>query len=179
MSDGRIGFKPSVVTAEEYNALETLLNDPQNGIVGYAELLRCVKEHLNKEMHYITLVQYVQRKFKTRIKVARKSYVKKEEEKVESFKNNFSEQCSQIIEQVELPASPPIDLFFEDESRFGLFTRNGRSLTAKGVKPICSFQQVFKSSYLFGAFSPITGASFMLEMPQCNTANFQVFLDEF
>ena len=68
MSDGRIGFKPSVVTAEEYNALETLLNDPQNGIVGYAELLRCVKEHLNKEMHYITLVQYVQRKFKTRIK---------------------------------------------------------------------------------------------------------------
>jgi transposase len=30
---------------------------------------------------------------------------------------------------------------------------------------------------LFGAFSPITGDSFMLEMPACNAANFQIFLD--
>lgn len=89
MSDGRIGFKPSVVSAEEHKALETLLNDPQNGIVGYTELLRWVKEHLNKEMRYITLLQYVQRKFKTRIKVARKSHVKKEEEKGESFKKTL------------------------------------------------------------------------------------------
>jgi transposase len=38
---------------------------------------------------------------------------------------------------------------------------------------------VFQSLYLFGAFSPITGDSFMLEMPHCNAASFQVFLDEF
>jgi hypothetical protein len=35
-----------------------------------------------------------------------------------------------------------------------LFTKNGKALTAKGVKPICPFHQVFKSTYLFGAFSP-------------------------
>lgn len=88
--DGRIGFKPSVVTAEEHKALETLLNDPQNGIAGYAELLRWVKENLNKEMRYITLLQYVQRHFETRIKVARKSHVKKEEEEaVEAFKKTL------------------------------------------------------------------------------------------
>jgi len=45
-------------------------------------------------------------------------------------------------------------LYCQDESRFGLFTRNGKGLTAKGVKPVCNFQQVFKSLYLFGAFSP-------------------------
>jgi transposase len=33
--------------------------------------------------------------------------------------------------------------------------------------------------YLFGAFSPITGAYFTLELPNCDTNNFQVFLDEF
>jgi transposase len=32
---------------------------------------------------------------------------------------------------------------------------------------------------LFGAFSPITGDSFLLEMPYCNTETFQTFLDEF
>lgn len=60
-----------------------------------------------------------------------------------------------------------------------MFTRNGKALTAKGVKPICPFQQVFKTLYLFGAFSPISGDSFLLEMPNCNADNFQVFLDLF
>jgi transposase len=59
-----------------------------------------------------------------------------------------------------------------------LFTKNGKSLTAKGVKPICPFQQVFKSTYLFGAFSPINGASFLLELPLCNSDTFQLFLNE-
>ena len=60
-----------------------------------------------------------------------------------------------------------------------MFTKNGKALTAKGVKPICPFQQVFQSTYLFGAFSPITGNSFMMELPYCNTLTFQLFLDEF
>ena len=60
-----------------------------------------------------------------------------------------------------------------------MFTRNGKGLTAKGIKPLCLFQQVFKSIYLFGAFSPITGEHFELEMPHCNSDNFQIFLNEF
>ncbi len=32
---------------------------------------------------------------------------------------------------------------------------------------------------MFGAFSPINGDKFLLEMPHCNAANFQVFLNEF
>jgi transposase len=60
-----------------------------------------------------------------------------------------------------------------------LFTKNGRALTAKGVKPICLFQQVFKSTYLFGSFSPINGKSFLLELPFCNNDTFQIYLNEF
>jgi transposase len=70
-------------------------------------------------------------------------------------------------------------LYFEDESRFGLFTRNGKSLTAKGIKPICPFHQVFQTLYLFGAFSPINGDKFVLELPNCDSSNFQIFLNEF
>ena len=52
-------------------------------------------------------------------------------------------------------------------------------MTAKGVKPICPFHQVFQNLYLFGAFSPLDGDKFLLELPNCNAINFQTFLDEF
>lgn len=47
------------------------------------------------------------------------------------------------------------------------------------MKPICPFHQIFKNLYLFGAFSPIDGDQFLLEMPCCNAATFQLFLDNF
>lgn len=37
---------------------------------------------------------------------------------------------------------------------------------------------MFQSTYLFGAFSPIDGHRFLLELPHCNTDNFQLFLEE-
>ena len=70
------------------------------------------------------------------------------------------------------------NLYVQDESRFGLFTRNGKSLTAKGVKPICNYQNIFKSTYIFGAFSPYNGDNLMMELPNCNGDNFQIFLNE-
>lgn len=33
--------------------------------------------------------------------------------------------------------------------------------------------------FLFGAFSPITGDQFLLEMPSCNANTFQIYLNEF
>ncbi len=52
-------------------------------------------------------------------------------------------------------------------------------MTAKGIKPICPFQQIFQSLYVFGAFSPLTGRHFILELPHCNSETFQIYLDEF
>ena len=50
-------------------------------------------------------------------------------------------------------------------------------LTAKGVKPVAPFLHRFDNLYLFGAFSPLTGCSHLLEMPYCNANTFQHFLD--
>lgn len=66
-----------------------------------------------------------------------------------------------------------------DESRFGLLTQNHKALTIRGVKPICSFQHKFEYTYLFGAFSPMNGAHFVLEMPYCNSETFQLWMDQF
>ena len=60
-----------------------------------------------------------------------------------------------------------------------MFTRNGKAITAKGVKPVCPYQHKFENTYLFGAFSALNGNSFLLELPFCNTETFQIFLNEF
>jgi len=71
------------------------------------------------------------------------------------------------------------NIYFEDEARFGLMTKNGRSLTKKGIKPICPFLQAFLNVWLFGAFSPINGDHFLLELPNCNSDCFQIWLNQF
>jgi transposase len=72
-----------------------------------------------------------------------------------------------------------VSIYFQDESRFGLITQNGKMLTSKGVKPICTFQQSYKYKWLYGLFSAETGDNFMLEFPTCDSDCFQVFLDLF
>ena len=72
-----------------------------------------------------------------------------------------------------------MNFYCQDESRFGLFTHVGKGLTAKGTKPVCPFQQVFRYTYLFGAYSPVNGDHFELEMPNCSTECFQLFLEHF
>ena len=71
------------------------------------------------------------------------------------------------------------NIYFQDESRFGLLTIQRRILTVKGVKPLQPYQHKFKNLYLFGAFSPVTGTHFTLELPKCNTDCFQLYLDQF
>lgn len=87
LKHGRVGgFKKSVISKEEHLQIEKKLKDPKNGIRGYVELLEWVNTELSKDMKYITLLKYTQRHFGAKIKVARKSHVKKEEELVEAFK---------------------------------------------------------------------------------------------
>ena len=77
----------------------------------------------------------------------------------------------------EMSGCTSINVYFEDESCFGLLTVLRRMITAKGIKPVAPFLHRFDNLYLFGAFSPITGTSYLLEMPHCNSHTFQLFLD--
>lgn len=89
MSDGRKGFKTSIVSTEEHKKMEAKLKDPKNGIRGYVEFLDWVKTELSKDMKYITLVKYAERHFGSKIKVARKSHVNKDDQAVETFKKSL------------------------------------------------------------------------------------------
>lgn len=87
LTHGRIGgFKKSVFSKEEHEKIEKKLNNPKNGIRGYTELLEWVNQEFSKEIKYITLLKYSQRHFGSKIKVARKSHVKKDDLMVDTFK---------------------------------------------------------------------------------------------
>ena len=84
--DGRVGFKPSLITKEGHKEIEANLNQPENALRGYKELMQWIKDELGKELKYTTVVEYAKRHFKSKIKVARKSHVSKNEALVSTFK---------------------------------------------------------------------------------------------
>ena len=73
----------------------------------------------------------------------------------------------------------PVKVFAQDETRLGLQPILRRRITACGVQPVATVWQRFDNFYLFGAVEPTTGASFFLELPFCNSAMFQLWLDGF
>ena len=71
-----------------------------------------------------------------------------------------------------------LNLYFQDESRFGLMTHVGRCLTAKGVKPLVKYKHAFKNTYLYGAFSPIDGNSFVYEIQGTTSEIFYEYIKQ-
>lgn len=57
-------------------------------------------------------------------------------------------------------------------------THIGRCSTASGVKPIVSYKHAFKNTYLYGAFSPIDGDSFVYEIPLTSSKAFFEYIHE-
>jgi len=80
------GFKPIVFTQEEHQTIENKLKDPTNGLRGYVELLRWVEHEFKKQINYNTLLKYSVKNFGSKIKVARKSHINKNDEAVATFK---------------------------------------------------------------------------------------------
>jgi transposase len=83
------GYKPSLINEHEHLKIKEKLSDPENGLQGYKELQSWLSEELNLEIKYSTLYNYCRTNFGTKIKVARKSHVNKDEKKVELFKKTL------------------------------------------------------------------------------------------
>lgn len=78
LSDGRIGFKPSIISEELHKAIEKRLHSPKDAFISYVALIDCIKENYILEgINYQTINSYVKRNFGAKIKVARKKPHKK------------------------------------------------------------------------------------------------------
>ncbi len=80
------GNRPSVFSKEEYQFISNKLNESTNGLRGYKELLVLLEKEFNKTIKYNTLVKYCIKNFNSKIKVARKSHIKKDVQALETFK---------------------------------------------------------------------------------------------
>ena len=87
LSNGRVGFKPSVISTELHLAIQEKLHSPKDAFTSYVDLIQWITENYMPEgVNYQTINSYVKRKFGAKIKVARKSHIKKDETAVDSFK---------------------------------------------------------------------------------------------
>jgi transposase len=81
--------RPSNITPKEHLEIEKKLHDPKNGLRGYIELKDWMETEFNKTFKYNTVLKYSYRHFQSKIKVARKSHVKKDEVAVTTFKKTL------------------------------------------------------------------------------------------
>jgi transposase len=86
LADGRIGFKPSVISKDTHEQIRIKLNNPEGAFTSYKDLQVWVDTHFVKGINYNSLRHYVKRHFGAKLKVARKSHVEKDKEAVLNFK---------------------------------------------------------------------------------------------
>lgn len=87
LSDGRVGFKPSVISTELHLAIKERLYSPKDAFTSYVDLIQWITQNYMPDgVNYQTVNSYVKRKFGAKIKVARKSHIKKDGTAVDSFK---------------------------------------------------------------------------------------------
>ena len=67
---------------------------------------------------------------------------------------------------------------FQDEAGFGRINKPKYCWCIKGVRPSVPCHHVREYRYAYGAVEPLTGESFFLIMPYCNTNCMNVFLRE-
>lgn len=72
-----------------------------------------------------------------------------------------------------------VNLYFQDEARFGLMTHLGSRITAKGVRPKVKYQHKFATTYLYGSYSPIDGDAFVYEINGVSSEIFEAYLYQF
>lgn len=67
---------------------------------------------------------------------------------------------------------------FQDEAGFGRINKPKYCWSEKGVRPNIPCHHIREYRYAYGAVEPLTGDSFFLVLPYCNTDCMNVFLQE-
>lgn len=75
-------------------------------------------------------------------------------------------------------AGGKVRLMFQDEAGFGRINKPKRCWCPKGLRPLTPCHHIREYRYVYGAVEPLTGESFFLVMPFCNTDCMNIFLEE-
>ena len=89
LSHSKKSNRESVFTNEHEQAIQVQMNNPKNGFVGFTEFLQWFNTTYSTTVNYKTFHGFVVRKFKVKVKTARKSHVKKNVEAAEILKKTL------------------------------------------------------------------------------------------
>ena len=93
LKDGRIGFKPSIISASAHKKIGIKLNAAEATFTSYKQLHEWVEKNLIEGVNYNSLRHYVKRHFGAKLKVPRKSHIRKDKEAVATFKKTLNESA--------------------------------------------------------------------------------------
>jgi hypothetical protein len=65
---------------------------------------------------------------------------------------------------------------FQDEAGFGRINKPKRCWCPAGARPVTPCQHIREYRYAYGAVEPLTGESFFLVMPYCDTICMNVYM---
>lgn len=99
--------------------------------------------------------------------------------RLKSFLKNLEISLKQIRFNLNKNKLTSVNLYFQDESRFGLITKQKRVITAKGIKPIGKYKHSYLYKWLWGSFSPITGETFCMTTDGVCKDLFIKYLEDF
>ena len=120
----------------------------RRGFNSYKSIQRWLEKRYSLCVPYSTVHGIVRYSLKAKLKVGRKSHVKKNEKEGVAFKENLPAILSCLKP---LFGEGNMRLFSQDESRFGLLPIPRRRITLQGIKPISPVQFQYESYYLYGA----------------------------
>ncbi len=93
LKDGRIGFKPSLITPSAHKKIAIKLSAPEAAFSSYKQLQAWVDKNFIVGINYNSLRHYVKRHFGTKLKVPRKSHINKDKEAGVTFKKTSSDSA--------------------------------------------------------------------------------------
>jgi transposase len=81
-------FKKPMITPQVHQAIKEKLNQYNNPFTSFTELTQWIDKNFIPHINYHTVNKYTKRHFGAKLKTARKSHIKKNEQQVDDFKKN-------------------------------------------------------------------------------------------
>ena len=78
LADNRGGNNPPIINETQKKEVERKLSEPEGGFTSYKQVTEWINATFSLEMSYHAVNQYLKRSFGTKLKVGRKSHVKKD-----------------------------------------------------------------------------------------------------
>jgi len=165
------GGKQGQLSARDRRALRRQLRR------GRWKSAREIQQWLRKKRHIqLTLsgVYYWVHRVGGCLKVPRKSHVKKDEAAVAAFQ----QQIVALLAALEIPVGRRVQVWIEDEHRYGLIRVTRRCWTLQGHRPTAPYQTKYPWGYVYGAANLVTGGAEFLYTPTVNLEWSRIFLEQ-